>query len=73
MQKVFALAAVLFAFEDNLAVDEMVNNIEQDGTLRTGALWGGVRTRCYDLVTACCFLYWYGVVEVTILNHLEKL
>lgn len=45
MKKVFALAAVIFAFEDNLAVDEMVNNIEQDGTLRTGALWGGVWTR----------------------------
>ena len=29
----------------NLAVDEMVNNIEKDGTLRTGALWGGVWTR----------------------------
>ncbi len=29
----------------NMAVDEMVNNIEDDGTLRTGLLWGGVWTR----------------------------
>lgn len=29
----------------NMAVDELVNNIEADGTLRTGLLWGGVWTR----------------------------
>ena len=29
----------------NMAVDEMINNFEKDGTLRTGLLWGGVWTR----------------------------
>lgn len=29
----------------NLAIDEMVQNIEDDGTFRTGELWGGVWTR----------------------------
>lgn len=29
----------------NMAVDELVNNIEADSTLRTGALWAGVWTR----------------------------
>lgn len=29
----------------NMAVDEMINNFEKDGTLRTGAYWGGVWTR----------------------------
>lgn len=29
----------------NMAVDEMINNFEADGTLRTGLLWGGVWTR----------------------------
>lgn len=29
----------------NMSVDEMINNIEADGTLRTGLLWGGVWTR----------------------------
>ena len=41
----FTGASVLETALYNLAVDEMVNNIEQDGTLRTGALWGGVWTR----------------------------
>ena len=29
----------------NMAVDEMINNFEKDGTLRTGLYWGGVWTR----------------------------
>ncbi len=29
----------------NMAIDEMINNFEKDGTLRTGLLWGGVWTR----------------------------
>ena len=29
----------------NMAVDEMINNFEEDGTLRTGLYWGGVWTR----------------------------
>lgn len=29
----------------NMSVDEMINNFEADGTLRTGLLWGGVWTR----------------------------
>lgn len=29
----------------NMSVDEMINNMEADGTLRTGLLWGGVWTR----------------------------
>lgn len=29
----------------NLAIDEMVQDIEDDGTFRTGELWGGVWTR----------------------------
>lgn len=29
----------------NMALDELVNNIEKDSTLRTGALWSGVWTR----------------------------
>ena len=29
----------------NMSVDELINNIEADGTLRTGLLWGGVWTR----------------------------
>lgn len=29
----------------NMSIDEMVNNMEKDGTLRTGLLWGGVWTR----------------------------
>jgi hypothetical protein len=29
----------------NMAVDEMINNFEMDGTLRTGLYWGGVWTR----------------------------
>jgi hypothetical protein len=29
----------------NMAVDEMINNFEKDGTLRTGLFWGGVWTR----------------------------
>lgn len=29
----------------NMAVDEMINNFEADGTLRTGLYWGGVWTR----------------------------
>ena len=42
---VFTGASTLETALYNLAVDEMVNNIENDGTLRTGALWGGVWTR----------------------------
>lgn len=29
----------------NMAADELINNVEADSTLRTGALWGGVWTR----------------------------
>lgn len=29
----------------NMSIDEMINNMELDGTLRTGLLWGGVWTR----------------------------
>lgn len=29
----------------NMSIDEMINNFEKDGTLRTGLLWGGVWTR----------------------------
>ncbi len=29
----------------NMSIDEMINNFEADGTLRTGLLWGGVWTR----------------------------
>ena len=29
----------------NLSIDEMINNFEKDGTLRTGLYWGGVWTR----------------------------
>lgn len=42
---IFKGASTLETALYNLAVDEMVNNIEKDGTLRTGALWGGVWTR----------------------------
>ena len=29
----------------NMSIDEMINNFEKDGTLRTGLYWGGVWTR----------------------------
>ena len=29
----------------NMSIDEMINNYEKDGTLRTGLYWGGVWTR----------------------------
>ena len=29
----------------NMSVDECINAVEQDGTLRTGLEWGGVWTR----------------------------
>lgn len=36
----------------DLAVNDMVLNLEKDGTFRTGKLWGGVWTRdlCYSLI-----------------------
>ncbi len=41
----FTGASLLETALYNQAVDELINNIEADGTLRTGALWGGVWTR----------------------------
>lgn len=38
-------ASVLETALYNMSVDEMINNFEEDGTLRTGLLWGGVWTR----------------------------
>lgn len=52
----------------NMAVDELVNNIEADSTLRTGALWEGVWTRD---VSYSALLSLAGVVPQYVRRSLE--
>ena len=54
---VYTGASVLETALYNMAVDEMINNIEADGTLRTGALWGGVWTRDVSYSTILSLSY----------------
>lgn len=49
---------VLHAATYNMALDEMVNAIEPDSTLRTGAAWGGVWTRdvSYSIILSMAYM-----------------
>ena len=46
----------------NMAVDEMINNFEEDGTLRTGLYWGGVWTRdvSYSALLSLAYMSGHG-------------
>ena len=52
----------------NMAVDEMINNFEKDGTLRTGLYWGGVWTRDVSYSSLLSLSY---MCPVKVRNSLE--
>ena len=67
-QGVFTGASVLETALYNMAVDEMVNAVEPDGTLRTGALWKGVWTRDVSYSTILSLAY---MLPQNVKNSLE--
>ena len=65
---VFTGVSVLETALYNMAVDEMINAVEQDGTLRTGALWKGVWTRDVSYSTILSLSY---MLPQNVKNSLE--
>ncbi|MCQ2153306.1 MAG: hypothetical protein MJY44_01870 [Bacteroidales bacterium] len=58
----------------NLAVDEMVQDIEDDGTFRTGKLWGGVWTRdvSYSIIHSLAHLE-PAVARTSLMKKVDRL
>lgn len=65
---VFTGISVLETALYNMAVDEMINAVEEDGTLRTGALWKGVWTRDVSYSTILSLSY---MLPQNVRNSLE--
>ena len=65
---VFTGVSVLETALYNMAVDEMINAVEPDGTLRTGALWKGVWTRDVSYSTILSLSY---MLPQNVKNSLE--